>query len=362
MRLIQLPVLLLLAAHLVPTSHAQVSVPGNDSERPAPLLFPTENTSVLNGRPQYFYMGLTRLINGRNEFSWEGGMYGWVRNSRSTPAGPVFTRFHEGVDIAPVARDEDGEPLDVVLAMDEGRVVYVNDSPYRSDYGRYVVVEHHWEGSPFYTLHAHLAETSVRTGEYVDRGDTLGVLGYSGDGLDIDRAHVHFEINLMLSEHFVEWRNVRHPRWSGTHGRFHGYNLTGIPPMEILSRRHNPRNSIIDFLQSEPAEITVFVPGGPTPDMLEPYPWLCRTCENGQLPESANSWEVGFTRAGRPVYIEPAQPSLSAILLGRIDGLTRANYLASRILTRRGPGADLNERGRQILSLIFTQEGEVPEW
>ncbi|MDX1439526.1 MAG: M23 family metallopeptidase, partial [Rubricoccaceae bacterium] len=230
-----------------------------------PLLFPTENTSVLNGRPQYFYMGLDRLIGGRNEFSWEGGMYGWVRNSRSTPAGSVFTRFHEGIDIAPVARDEDGEPLDVVLAIDEGRVVYVNSSARRSDYGRYVVVEYIWDGSPFYVLHAHLAETNVREGEYVDRGDQLGILGYSGEGLDRARAHVHFEINLMLSEHFVEWRSVRHPGWPSAHGRFHGYNLVGVPPMEVLSRRYDDRRSIIVFLETEDAEITVLVPGGPTP-------------------------------------------------------------------------------------------------
>ncbi|MDX1439082.1 MAG: hypothetical protein R3284_04180, partial [Rubricoccaceae bacterium] len=144
--------------------------------------------------------------------------------------------------------------------------------------------------------------------------------------------------------------------------RFHGYNLVGVPPMEVLSRRYDDRRSIIVFLETEDAEITVLVPGGPTPDILRRYPWLCRSCEAGILPDEANSWEVGFTRAGRPVFIEPQRRRVSSIVLGRIDGIVRANYLASRILTRRGPGADLNDRARQILSLMFTQEGDVPEW
>lgn len=345
----------------VPCS-AQIGSNGNETERAQPLLFPTENTAVLNGRPEFFYMGLNRLIEGRREFSWEGGTYGWVRNSRSTPVGATFTRFHEGIDIAPIARDEDGEPLDFVSAIDEGRVVYVNRSASRSDYGRYVVVEHIWDGSPFYTMHAHLAETSVREGEYVDRGDQLGVIGYSGNGLDRDRAHVHFEVNLMLNEHFVEWRNERRSRWPETHGRFHGYNLAGAPPMEILSRRDSPRGAITEFLQSERAEITVFVPGGATPNILTRYPWLCRTCESGALPDEANSWEVGFTRAGRPVYIEPARQRLTGLLLGRVDIAVQSNYLASKILTRRGPNADLNDRGRLLLSLMFAQPDNVPDW
>lgn len=325
------------------------------------LDFPTDNTAILNGRPEYFYMGLDRLIAGRREWSWEGGTYGYVREARSTPAGYRFTRFHEGVDIAPVYRDSSGEPLDEVRTIDDGRVVYVNRSPSGSDYGRYVVIQHMWEGCPFYTLYAHLADTTVRAGELVRRSEQIGVLGYSGNGLDRARAHVHFEINLMLNEHFDEWRAERRPGWR--HGRYHGFNLAGLSPVELIAFNFSrPRASLLAMLSDEQVDVTVFAPAGPPPNILERHPWLCRSCNDEPPPEWAWSWEVGFSVAGRPVSIEPSDLHIASIELGRIDTVIRADYLESRILTGRGPGSTLNSTARLLLSVIFTREDSVPRW
>ncbi len=343
--------------------NAQVGTTGRGEYPQITLEFPTDNDAVFNGQPEYFYMGLDRLIAGRREWSWEGGTYGYVRNARSTPAGYRFTRFHEGVDIAPVYRDGDGEPLDEVRSIDDGRVVYVNSSPNGSDYGRYIVVEHIWEGSTFYTLYAHLAETTVREGERVLRGDRIGILGYSGDGLDRARAHLHFEINLMLSEYFDVWRDERRPRWPTRHGRYHGYNLAGISPIDLITYNfRRPRASILAKLAEEEIEVTAYVPAGPPPQILERHPWLCRSCDAEAPPAFAWSWEVGFTRAGRPVSIEPSTIHIASIELGRVDPLVRADYLHSRILTRRGPGGTLNSSARLLLSVIFTRPDQVPNW
>ncbi len=345
-------------------ANAQSSSSRSRSSGDVTLDFPTENTAVLNGEPEYYYMGLDRLIAGRREWSWEGGTYGYVRNARSTPVGYRFTRFHEGVDIAPVFRDENGEPLDEVRTVDDGRVVYVNRSPSGSDYGRYIVVQHIWEGSPFYTLYAHLADTTVREGELVRRGEQIGVLGYSGNGLDRARAHLHFEINLMLSEHFDAWRDERRPRWPSRHGRYHGFNLAGLSPIELIMFNFTrPRASVLAKLASEEAEVTAYVPAGPPPDILNQHPWLCRSCTvENPLPEWAWSWEVGFTVAGRPVSIEPSELHMTTIELGRIDNFVRADYLDSRILTARGPGSTLNSTARLLLSVLFTRDDHVPIW
>src|SRR5690606_8683737 len=179
-------------------------------------------------------------------------------------------------------------------------------------------------------------------GEWVGRGERLGVLGYSGTGLDRARAHVHFEINLLLNEHFYAWRDGRHTRWSATHGRYHGYNLAGVSPAEILERSYGARRfSVVDFLRQQEAEVTVHAPSGPPPDLLRRYPWLCRSCD-GAAPDRAPGWEVGLTRAGLPVHVEPLDRRVTTLRLARIDGLVRADYLASRLLTRAGPGAELN--------------------
>ena len=357
-----LPAAVLLAS-LGTAASAQPSADAQEEALGVSLLFPTDNQAILDLEPARFYMGLERHFGRERVWAWEGGTYGYVREARTTPAGWRFTRFHEGVDIAPRYRDEGGEPLDVVRAVDDGRVVYVNNRPGGSDYGRYVVVEHVWEGSPFYTLYAHLASTAIREGERVARGERLGVLGYSGRGLDRARAHLHFEINLLLNEHFYAWRDARNTRWSATHGRYHGYNLAGVSPVEILERSYDAQNfSIVDLLAHQQADLTVYVPAGPPPDLLKRYPWMCRSCRGGPPPEWATSWEVGLTCAGLPVRVEPSDRRVATLQLGDVDGFVEADYLASRLLTRPGPGADLDDTGRALLSLLFTRPDLVPTW
>lgn len=326
------------------------------------VVFPSDNEALLEEAPERFYMGLERNFGRYRAFTWEGGTYGYVRNARQTPAGWRYTRYHEGVDIAPTRRDERGEPLDLVRSVDEGRVVYVNSNPRGSDYGRYIVVEHWWTGSPYYTLYAHLAETTVREGQQLQRGAPIGVMGYSGTGLDRDRAHVHFEVNLLLNEHFGAWRAARNPRWGSNHGRFHGLNLAGIAPAEFLTQaRFGVGFSIRDWVTSQYEDVTAFVPAGSAPDILTRYPWLCRACD-GAIPEWAPSWEVGFTRGGLPVRIEPSDRRVATLELGRVDPFVEADYLESRMLSRRGSGASLSSSGRSLISLLFARPELVPTW
>ena len=344
------------------TPSAQPGSNGHEGAEGVSLVFPTDNDAILDVEPARFYIGLERHFGREREWTWEGGTYGYVREARETPLGWRFTRFHEGIDIAPRYRDDRGEPLDDVRAVDDGRVVYVSARPGASDYGRYVVVEHVWEGSPFYSLYAHLASVTVYEGDRVRRGEPLGVLGYSGQGLDRERAHVHFEINLLLNEHFTTWRTARNARLTPIHGRFHGSNLAGVSPVEILERSYGARNfSVVDLLAHQEADLTVYVPAGPPPDLLDRYPWMCRSC-GGAPPDWAPSWEVGLTLGGVPVRVEPSERRVTALRLGDVDGFVEATYQASRLLTRPGPGADLSAAGRALVSLLFTRPDYVPDW
>jgi murein DD-endopeptidase MepM/ murein hydrolase activator NlpD len=327
------------------------------------LRFPTDNEAILDAEPARFYMGLERHFGRERMWSWEGGTYGYVREARETPAGWRFTRFHEGVDVAPLRRDADGEPLDAVYAVDAGRVVYVNARAGGSDYGRYVVVEHVWDGSPFYTLYAHLAETAVAEGERVRRGERLGTLGYSGNGLDRARAHLHFEVNLLLNAHFSVWRDARHPRWRAAHGRYHGTNLAGVSPVRVLLRsRSDAGSAVASLLADEEEDVTVYVPGGPPPDLLERYPWLCRACDGAPPPARGRSWEVGLTRSGLPVRVEPAERLVGGVRLAHVSPDLAADYQASRMLTHAGPGAELSDAALNLLTLLFTRADYIPAW
>ena len=97
-------------------------------------------------------------------------------------------------------RDALGNPSDEVRAAAGGNVVHVSREAGASNYGRYVVVEHLWDGCPYYTLYAHLSSISVEPGQPVRQGEVLGIMGFTGAGIDRERAHTHFEVCMMLNQ------------------------------------------------------------------------------------------------------------------------------------------------------------------
>ena len=78
------------------------------------LALPTDNDALFSGGGPAFYQYVERNYKGARSTPWEGGQYGFVRDPTETSAGIVYTRFHEGIDIKPVHRDANGEPLDQV--------------------------------------------------------------------------------------------------------------------------------------------------------------------------------------------------------------------------------------------------------
>ena len=77
-----------------------------------------------------------------------------------------------------------GEPLDEVRAIADGTVVHTNVVAGFSNYGRFVVVEHRWDGSSYYSLYGHLSSIAVKPGKEIRRGEILGVMGHTGEGLE----------------------------------------------------------------------------------------------------------------------------------------------------------------------------------
>ncbi len=86
---------------------------------------------------------------------------------------------HSGLDITAPS----GTPVKSVTA---GTVVGVNTAG--SAYGLHVVVKH---AANTYTLYAHLSQTSVSTGQSVTAGQTVGLVGSTGNS---SGPHLHFEV------------------------------------------------------------------------------------------------------------------------------------------------------------------------
>ena len=101
---------------------------------------------------------------------------------------------------------------------------------------------------------------SVEPGQSVRQGQPLGIMGFTGAGIDRERAHTHFEVCMMLSKNFEQWHAVNFPRDPNRHGIYNGLNLAGVDPAGLLLAAHkDPALKIADHIASaEPAfKITV---------------------------------------------------------------------------------------------------------
>lgn len=97
----------------------------------------------------------------------------------TSPFGWRRYEFHPGIDLA-------APPGTTVAAADSGTVVYAG---WLGGYGQCVQIDH-GEGK-LITLYGHLRAFTVKVGQTVKRGDTIGYVGSTGRSTG---PHVHFEI------------------------------------------------------------------------------------------------------------------------------------------------------------------------
>ena len=182
--------------------------------------------------------------------TWESGTFGCVRSDGH--------QLHEGLDIKWTQRDRKGEPTDPVLASANGTVAYVNRKSGLSNYGNYLVLRHRIEGLEICTLYAHLASVreDLQSGVSVKAGETLGVMGRTTNTktrIAAERAHVHFEIDLVASEHYAQWHEANLAGLRNDHGNWNGRNLLGIDPRALLHQQRalGDKFSLLQFIQSQ---------------------------------------------------------------------------------------------------------------
>ncbi len=317
---------------------------------PLNLTLPTDNDALLRGDGPAFYQYIDRDYQGEKSTPWEGGRYGFVRNPRPTSAGIIYTRMHEGIDIKPLQRDASGEPIDAVRAIAPGVVVHASLSAGSSNYGRYVVVEHRFDGCKYYSLYGHLSTIAVRAGQHVEAREQLGVMGHTGEGLNQARAHVHLELNLMLSRQFEAWHDASFKNDPNLHGLYNGLNLVGIDIARLfLALQKRPGLTIPEFLADEETIYRVLVPPARHFDLPKFYPWLLSDKAAGD----PVSWEISFNRAGVPLKIRPgekavSEPELSYLKPSGVDG----GILTMDRISGRGANARLTEKGKQAMRLL----------
>jgi len=319
-------------------------------EPPLHLELPTDNHALLTGHPEEFYQVIERNLHGVISHPWQGGQYGFVRDPMQFGGETVYTHFHEGMDIRPMRRDAQGEPLDEVRAIAAGKVVYANRAAGASNYGRYVVVEHRWGGCPYYSLYAHLHTIGVSADEVVRQRQTLAIMGHTGTGIDRARAHVHVELNLLLSDHFERWHENFFKDEVNHHGIYNGINLAGLDlPAFFLALRRDRSLTIPEFLGREKVFYKAIVPNSPDFELPRRYPWMIEPVPN----EPPVSWEISFDRSSLPLRIAPSTRAVDAAELSYVrPSPIDYHYLTRDHIAGRGANAHLTESGRAFMRLL----------
>ena len=312
--------------------------------------FPTQNRALAEGRPQDFFMYVDRDFEGEKSKPWQGGQFGYVRGPVRHDGAIRYIQLHEGVDIRPLTRDSQGVPLDLVKAAATGQVVHVSPEARASNYGRYVVIAHDWDGCIYYTLYAHLASIAVQKDQKVSQGTPIGVLGFTGSGLNKERAHVHFEVCLLLNENFEGWHSTYFPGNANHHGPFNGLNLVGIDPaLVLLDAQRNPSFKITDAVRASEPVFKITVRNSPNFSLLKRYPWLAAS----GTPANPPAWTIAFSRHGVPLSAEAAAQPVSEPVLAWVANTNQAYTHITKGLVGGPPGAPrLTDSGMRFARLL----------
>ena len=246
------------------TTFAAILLSGTGSFAQSPFQFPTANQALYApGQELKFFAPTTP------DRPWTSGSFGCVRDNSQ--------RMHEGLDIRHLQTDRHGEPTDPIMATADGTVMYFSTHPGLSNYGNYIVIRHIVEGVEIYSLYAHLSAVrpGLHIGEQVRAGEVIATMGRTSSNETIlrERAHVHFELNVLVNDNFASWFRKSSPGQRNDHGEWNGQNLNGLDPREILLGERNPHFSLANFLRSQTELCRVLVRATNFP-YLKRYPML----------------------------------------------------------------------------------------
>lgn len=311
----------------------------------SPFQFPTANHALYEpGQELRFFAPTTP------DRPWTSGSFGCVRDNSQ--------RMHEGLDILHLQTDRRGEPTDPVMATADGMVMYICTHPGLSNYGNYIVIRHVVEGVEIYSLYAHLSAVrpGLHTGEQVRAGEVIATMGRTSSNETIlrERAHVHFELNVLVNDNFASWFRKTSPGQRNDHGEWNGQNLNGLDPRQILLGERNPHFSLVTFLRSQTELCRVLVRATNFP-YLKRYPMLVLRNPVAER-EGVAGYEISLNYNGVAFALMPRAESeiksrAKFQLLAVNEPEERANP-CRHLVIKRGSHWQLSNEGLRELGLL----------
>ncbi len=303
------------------------------------LVWPTPNTAYAEGKP------IDTFVQATASGDPASGLFGCARSGGH--------QFHEGLDLKPIKRDRRGESLDDIFAVMSGVVRHINARAGDSNYGRYLVIEHAEVQPPVYSLYAHLSAVSpgLKVGHAVKAGQVIATMGRTSGGSTIprERAHLHFEIGLMVTRQFQSWYTWKKFGSPNEQGLYNGMNLMGIDALDFFTQLRAGRVSGLEKYFAQLAAVArVRVATARVPDLVQRYPQLLAA----EVPAAGVAgWEIKVGATGLPLSWKPLSATdvlgyrANEVRLFDVDGeaLRRCRCKSIAVLKRGQyqPGRDL---------------------
>jgi len=315
----------------------------------SPFQFPTANHALYQAGNELKFFAPTT-----SDRPWTSGSFGCVRDNG--------WRMHEGLDILHLQTNRRGEPTDPVMATADGAVVYFSKKSGLSNYGNYIVIRHFIDGLEVYSLYAHLSEIQpgLKIGDQVKGGTLIGTMGRtsSAETIGKNRAHVHFELNLLVNDNFATWfKRVSTPGERNDHGGWNGQNLNGLDAREILLAEQKGKFNLLNYVRGQTELCRVLV-------RATNFPYLKRYAAlmlKNPVPEKEGvaGYEIALNYNGVAFALLPRaaseiKGSAKIQLLSVNEAVQKANP-CRKLLAKRGNQWQLTEKGMRELGLLTYQ-------
>lgn len=312
-----------------------------------PFHLPTANKALFEkGGGERFFVGTTGK-------PWESGCFGCVRSDG--------WQMHEGLDIKCLQRDKHGEPTDPVMATADGTVAYFSNHPELSNYGRYIVLRHIVDGIEVYSLYAHLSaiRDGLKIGQQVKTSEVIATMGRTSntrERITKERAHVHFELNLLYNDNYAVWHKKHLVGERNDHGEWNGQNLVGMDPRLILEAEvaQGAKFNLVHFILTRTELFRVMVKKTDFP-FLHRYHAL--VVERNIDKKNIAGYEIAFDYNGLPFQLIP---HTAAEMKGgskyQLLAVNAAEYQKNpcrKLVKQRGSRWELTNKGTSLLDLLL---------
>jgi murein DD-endopeptidase MepM/ murein hydrolase activator NlpD len=312
----------------------------------SPFQFPTANHALYENGGELKFLAPTAP-----DKPWTTGSYGCVRTDG--------WQMHEGLDIRSLQHDKRGEPTDPVMATVDGTVMYVNTKPALSNYGKYIVIRHVIEGLEIYSLYAHLSDVApgISAGKMVHTGDVIATMGRTSntsEHIGKERAHVHYELNLLINDNFAAWfkRNAVGER--NDHGEWNGQNLGGLDPLAILLAERDKKFSLLNYVRSQTELCRVLVRSTNFPFLKRYAPLVLKNPVAEK--EGVAGYEIALNYNAVPFALMPRAASEikgnGKIQLLSVNETEQKAHPCRRLVVQRGSKWQLTEKGLKEVELL----------